>query len=188
MSVTTLNASFDNHLVEAARERDPEAFAALVRPRLDRLMRTARAILGHDADAGDALQDALTRAWQGLPGLRDPDQFDAWLTRIVVNACRTALKRRSRTWVREISLNPEPGPDDPVSRQPGPEGVADRLSVEAAFERLSVDERTILVLHHLEGRSLDEIGTILSIPVGTAKSRLYAARQSLERALQRQHR
>ena len=184
-----MNAQFDNRLVEAARDRDPEAFAVLVRPRLDRLMRTARAILGHDADAGDALQDALTKAWQGLPGLRDPDQFDAWLSRIVVNACRTALKRRSRTWVREISLDPaEPGPDDPVSTLPGPDGVADRLSIEAAFDRLNVDERTILVLHHLEGRSLDEIAAILSIPVGTAKSRLYAARQMLDRALQRQQR
>lgn len=180
-------AQFDSRLVERAKGRDPEAFASLVRPRLDRLMRTARAILGHDADAGDALQDALTRAWQGLPGLRDPDQFDPWLTRIVVNACRTALKRRSRTWVREISLTrDEPGSDDPASSQPGPEGVLARLDIEAAFERLSPDDRTILVLHHLDGRSLDEIALILTIPVGTAKSRLYAARQSLERALRRQ--
>ncbi len=73
----TCPTQFDSRLVERAKGRDPEAFASLVRPRLDRLMRTARAILGHDADAGDALQDALTRAWQGLPGLRDPDQFDA---------------------------------------------------------------------------------------------------------------
>ncbi len=102
-----------------------------------------------------------------------------------------SLKQRSRTWVREISLtrrepDPTPGSDDPASRQPGPEGVIARLELEAAFERLSPDDRTILVLHHLEGRSLDEIAQILAIPVGTAKSRLYAARQSLERALRRQ--
>jgi RNA polymerase sigma factor (sigma-70 family) len=187
MSVTVMPTQFDSRLVERAQGRDPDAFASLVGPRLDRLTRTARAILGHDADAGDALQDALTRAWQGLPGLRDPDQFDAWLTRILVNACRTSLKRRSRTWVREISLTPDaPGSEDPASRQPGPEGVIDRLALEAAFERLGPDDRTILVLHHLEGRSLDEIAQILAIPVGTAKSRLYAARQSLERALRRQ--
>ncbi|MGH2513178.1 MAG: RNA polymerase sigma factor [Candidatus Limnocylindrales bacterium] len=182
-----MTARFDSSLVQRARERDPEAFEGLVRPRLERLRRIAQAILGHDADAGDALQDALTRAWQGLPGLRDPDEFDAWLSRILVNTCRTALKRRARIRLREIDLSPErPGGVNPVSPHVGPEAVLARLELEAAFDRLAADERAILVLHHLDGRPLDEIARILSIPVGTAKSRLYAARRSLERALRSQ--
>jgi RNA polymerase sigma-70 factor, ECF subfamily len=171
-------------LIERASRGDPAAFAALVGPRFDRLARTAAAILGQDADAADAVQEALIRAWQGLPGLRDPDQFDPWLTRIVVNACRTALSRRSRVRIREINLDP----DDPTERHspaggPGPDAVLARLELESAFNRLSPDERTILVLHHLDGRSIEQIALVLAIPAGTAKSRLFSARRALERAL-----
>ena len=63
--------------------------------------------------------------------------------------------------------------------------VVDRGALERAFDRLSIDERTILVLHHLDGRSLASIAAVLKIPEGTAKSRLFKARRSLERALGR---
>ena len=174
-------------LLDRARRRDGDAFAQLVDPRLAGLLRTATAILGHEDDASDALQDALTRAWRGLSGLRDEDRFEAWLTRIVVNECRTALKRRTRTRIREIPVDDGSGTGDPASPRAGvAESVVGRLALEAAFERLSADERTILVLHHLDGRPLDEVAAILGIPVGTAKSRLHAARGSLERNLGRQ--
>ncbi|HEY4189530.1 MAG TPA: sigma factor-like helix-turn-helix DNA-binding protein, partial [Candidatus Limnocylindrales bacterium] len=59
-------------------------------------------------------------------------------------------------------------------------------ALERAFDRLSIDERTILVLHHLDGRPLTSIAAVLGIPEGTAKSRLFHARRSLERALERE--
>ena len=65
-------------------------------------------------------------------------------------------------------------------------GVVDRRALERAFDRLSIDERTILVLHHLDGRPLASIAAVLKIPEGTAKSRLFHARRSLERALDRE--
>ncbi len=64
--------------------------------------------------------------------------------------------------------------------------VVDRRSLERAFNRLSIDERTILVLHHLDGRSVASIAAVLKIPEGTAKSRLFKARRSLERAIERE--
>ena len=67
-----------------------------------------------------------------------------------------------------------------------PAGVVDRRALERAFDRLSIDERTILVLHHLDGRSLVAIAAVLRIPEGTAKSRLFHARRSLERSLERE--
>ena len=69
----------------------------LVRSRIDRLHRTACAILGNEADAHyDATQDAFLSAWQQLPRLRDVEAFDAWLTRIIVNACRMRLRAGRR--------------------------------------------------------------------------------------------
>jgi len=60
------------------------------------------------------------------------------------------------------------------------------MALERAFERLDADARTILVLHHLDGRGLAEVAAVLRIPVGTAKSRLFAARKALERSLERE--
>ena len=70
---------------------------------------------------------------------------------------------------------------------PGPaDEVDERMALERAFERLDVGARSILVLHHLEGRGLAEIASVLAIPLGTVKSRLFAARRALERALERE--
>jgi RNA polymerase sigma-70 factor (ECF subfamily) len=185
--MTVTDGTLRGALLDRARRHDGDAFAELVHPRLAGLLRTATAILGHEEDASDALQDALTRAWRGMSGLRDEDRFDAWLTRILVNECRTALKRRTRTRIREIAVDVGPADREVASRSAAvAESVVGRIALEAAFERLSADERTILVLHHLDGRPLAEVAGLLGIPVGTAKSRLHAARVSLERNLGRQ--
>ncbi len=165
--------------IQAAIEGDTGAFELLMIPRLGRTYRLARGILGVEHDAGDVTQEAWLTAWRQLPALRDPARFDAWLDRIVVNACRMAVRRRGR--VREIPMAPE---FDAPTSSPGPEHLAERDALEAAFGRLSVDHRTILVLHHLEQRPLTAIAEVLTIPVGTAKSRLHAARAALERALE----
>ena len=81
-------------LVERARQGDALAFERLLRDRLDGLFRTAWAILGDESDARDATQDACIAAWRNLPGLREPERFDAWLTRVLVNGCRTRPVRR----------------------------------------------------------------------------------------------
>lgn len=179
-------ANRDGRLIERAQGRDEEAFGVLVRPHLARMLRTATAILGQEGDAADALQDTLVRAWRGLPRLRDTDRFEPWLTRILVNECRSALKRRSRARLREIDVRTGAAePAGPGAADHLADGVVARVTLEAAFERLDTEARAIIVLHHLEGRSVEEIGHLLAIPVGTAKSRLHTARRSLDRALQR---
>jgi RNA polymerase sigma-70 factor (ECF subfamily) len=162
-----------------ARAGDPVAFAALVAPRLERTLRTARAILGNEADARDATQDAFLSAWVNLPKLRDDMRFDAWLQRSLVNRCRDMLRQRHRS--REILM------DAPEGLSPDPSAdVLDRAAVMAAFDRLSLNDRHILVLHHLHDLPLAEVARQLRIPIGTAKSRLHAARRALERALEAQ--
>ena len=83
-------------LVERAKRGDHDAFADLVHPALARLDAAARLILRDPELARDAVQEALIRAWRDLPGLRDPDRFDAWLRRLTVNACLDLLARRRR--------------------------------------------------------------------------------------------
>jgi RNA polymerase sigma-70 factor (ECF subfamily) len=164
-------------LVTRAGHGDRDAFALLIAPRADRLLRTARAILRNETEAHDAAQEALVSAWTNLPRLRDPDRFDAWLTRVLVNACREALRQRHRS--REIDIS---GTDSPVTDSAA--GSVDTAGVRAAFGRLSVEDRTILLLHHLHGLPLEQVARQLQIPVGTAKSRLWSARRALERALE----
>jgi RNA polymerase sigma-70 factor, ECF subfamily len=95
-------------LVGRARQGDLDAFTALVGARLVAMTRTATAILGDEPEAHDAVQEALISIWRELPTLSEPERFDAWAGRILVNACRHALKRRIRVRVREIRLSPEP--------------------------------------------------------------------------------
>ena len=174
----------DRSLVDRARHGDLDAFEEIVHARIDAIYRLSFAIVGDDADARDATQETFVAAWRRIRSLRDPDRFDAWLQRIAVNAARMTLRARGRRRVREI-----PSGDvgalavvaDRGAVEPSERSDAELLGV--ALDRLPVDQRTILVLHHLEGRGVAELAEILEIPVGTVKSRLYTARRALEAAL-----
>jgi RNA polymerase sigma-70 factor, ECF subfamily len=177
----------DRELVEAARRGDRDAFEALVRREVAAVYRTSLAILGNAADAEEATQDAFLSAWRSLGSLRDPDRFDAWFGRIVVNACRMALRRRRG--VREITLEADraaAGVERANEVSADPSAIAvDALAFDRAFERLSVDERQLLTLAYADDRPLEEVGRLLDIPVGTVKSRLSRARSALARLLER---
>jgi RNA polymerase sigma factor (sigma-70 family) len=157
-------------LVERAGRGDHDAFAVLVRRDIARLDAAARLIL-HDPElARDAVQEALVGAWRDLPGLRDPDRFDAWIHRITVRSCLAILRRRRR---RVIEVELTPTTDVPV----GDIGafVVDRDQVERALRRLDPDRRAIVVVHFFLGLPLPETAEALGIPLGTAKSRLHRA-------------
>ncbi len=180
-----MEALTDPERIGRARRGDASAFEALVEARIGPMTRTAMAILGREDEALEAVQDSLIAAWRELAALRDPAAFDAWLTRILVNRCRRGLRRIGTRRVREVPaelMSEDASPHSPDVAA----AVVDRRSLERAFERLSVEERTILVLHHLDGRSVASIAEVLRIPVGTAKSRLFAARAALEGALARE--
>lgn len=182
----------DRSIVEAARGGDRAAFDALARTEVDRVYRLALAITGNEADAADATQEAFVAAWRKLRDLRDPDAFDAWLTRLAVNASRMSLRARRRRFVREIpvaDVDPEAqrsgssGDGAGSAGSPSPDAREDGMDLRAALARLPAEQRSLLALRHLEGRGIAEIAAVLGIPEGTAKSRLFAARRALERAL-----
>jgi len=178
-AVDALPSSAEADLVRRAAQGDSAAFAVLVGTRADRAFRTAQAILGNEPDARDATQEAFVAAWRQLPRLRDAEHFDAWLRRILVNACRTQIRARHR--VREISL------DELPDRSGAGPVAADRVSetdvLGRAFDRLDADKRAILVLHYLRHEPVANIANAMGIPSGTVKWRLHAARGALERAL-----
>lgn len=188
----------ERQLIEQARAGDRAAFEALVRLKVDAVYGTALAILGHEADAQDAAQEAFIAAWRSLAGLRDVEKFEAWFGRIVVNACRMSLRRRRG--VREITvhgsgavdaagaagdgdLSERSGTDRPLADVAASADAFDR-----AFDRLGADERALLVLRHHDELPVADIAARLGIPAGTVKSRLFAARRALERALAREDR
>jgi RNA polymerase sigma-70 factor (ECF subfamily) len=162
-------------LVERARGGDADAFDELARQRIDSVYGTALGILGNPADARDATQEALISAWRSLRSLRDVDRFDAWLHRITVNAVKMVARKRR---VREIQISP----DFQVSDSDSPSAIS-AADFDRAFERLSIDQRALLLEHHLDGCSVAELADRLGIPEGTVKSRLHSARQALELAL-----
>jgi len=176
-----IGPALDRSLIDRARNGDLDAFETIVRARMDAVYRLTSAILGDEADARDAAQETFVLAWREMSRLREPDKFEAWLQRVAVNAARMTLRARGRRRIREIPSSQV----DVLAGHVATDGTAgaDAARLGVALERLDVDQRAILVLHHLDGRPLAELATILDIPVGTAKSRLFAARRALEVAL-----
>jgi RNA polymerase sigma-70 factor, ECF subfamily len=144
---------------------------------MDATYRLCFAILGDEADARDAAQESFVAAWQQIRRLRAVDRFDAWLQRVTVNAARMALRGRGRRRVREI-------PAAMIETLATVAARSDANRLDGALRRLSFDQRSILSLHHLDGRSVAELAEILEIPVGTVKSRLHTARVALQAALE----
>lgn len=169
----------DADLVIRVRRGDREAFTLLASQLADRFLAVARRIL-RDVDlAEDATQQALLAIWRDLPQLRDPERFDAWSHRLLVRACY-AEGRRARRWGPTLQLLPVDEPT--VADQAGT--VIDRDQIERAFRRLSVDHRTVVVLHHYLDLPLERIAEILEVPLGTAQSRLYYAMRGMRAALE----
>jgi RNA polymerase sigma-70 factor, ECF subfamily len=165
-------------LVRLAREGDRDAFDILLTSVIDHLYRIARLILRDFDSAEDAVQEALVRCWRDLPGLRDPDRFDAWLNRLLVHSVTDEARNRRRSVANVRIVRIEPSQSD------GAGALADRDELARVFDRLSIDHRTIVVFHFYLGLTLDEAATTIGIPVGTAKSRLHYATDALRAALE----
>jgi RNA polymerase sigma-70 factor (ECF subfamily) len=165
-------------LVLRASTGDHDAFASLATDAYARLYRTARLILRREDLASDAVQEALTSAWLHIRAVREPERFDAWLNRLVVRACYQELRRAKRGPIEiHVDAIDVPGIDD-SSRS-----FADRDQLEHGFARLSAEHRAVLVIHHYLGLPDAQAATALAVPIGTYKSRLNRAHQSLRAAL-----
>ena len=164
-------------LVLAAQRGDSAAFAGLVRRHQRRAYAVARAIvLSHD-DAEDAVQEGFLHAFRALERFRPEQAFGAWLHRIVANAALDIARRRK---VRDADELPET-----LSSPHRDPAEADelRMRLSQALETLGERQRAVIVLHDVEGYKHAEIGALLGIPEGTARSDLHHARAHLRRQL-----
>lgn len=166
-------------LVDLAIRGDRDAFTALVSASIDRLFAVATLILRDRPTAEDAVQEALTRVWRDLPRLRDANRFDPWMHRILLRACYDQARARNR---RRAEFTLLPASEPTVNDQSG--AIADRDALGRGFRRLSVEHRAALVLRHYSGLSVPDMATAMSVPLGTAKSRLHHAERALRAALE----
>ena len=169
----------DTDLVVRAQHGDEEAFASLAVAVGNRLHAVSHRILRDTYLAEDATQQALLTIWRDLPQLRDPARFDAWSYRLLVRACY-AEGRRVRDWAPNLRLLPV---DEPAVAG-GLNVVVDRDQLERGFQRLSVEHRAVVVLHHYADLPLDQVAEILGVPIGTVRARLFHAMRGLRTALE----
>lgn len=164
----------DAWLVGKARGGDPAAYEALVRRHRVRVYRIALRMLGNHEDAEDVAQDTFVQVWSALAGFVGGAQFTTWLYRIVINRCLNH-KRRPPPPVplRDEDHPAGTGPEDTVVAEHRARATA------AAIAALPADQRTVLVLHQMEGLTYQEVADILKLPEPTVRGRLARARRTL---------
>jgi len=151
---------------------DALTFQAEIR-RIEKLMyRVSMSYLGHAEDAADAVQDTLIRAWEKRNFLSRPEQFKPWVMKILTNQCKDVLRKRRRRSFYPLE-------EDTVSIAP-PEP---RPPVLEAVEALKPEWRIVMVLHYVDGFSVQEIAGALGLPAGTVKTRMRSARKRLKQTL-----
>jgi len=183
MSGATGSRETDGALICRSRRGDLAAFEALYDGYKGQVFRTALAITRDQAAAEDILQECFIRLHRSLDGLDDSQPLAPWLYRVTVNLCYSWMTRQRR-WLHSLEealewlgTLPQPSPSQLVERQ------EIRVAIEQAINSLSLDQRVTLVLHYLNGLSVEEIAAAMNCPVGTVKSRLHYGRNNVRRKL-----
>jgi RNA polymerase sigma-70 factor, ECF subfamily len=170
-------------VAHALADTDVALFNALIAQHAERMVRVAAAIVGI-MDAEDAAQEAIVRAWQAWPTLRDREAFSAWLLRITVNVGRDWLRGRFGAYRRlnESLDEAETEADTPAalfSDDPGASDHAAALDLRSAISQLDAELRAVVALRYFAGLDATEIGAALSIPPATVRTRLRRALRHL---------
>ncbi len=176
----------DKPLVKAAREGDMESFEELVSRHRDKIYARAFSMMRNEEEALDLSQDAWVKAWQRLHQFQGESSFATWMTRIVINLCLDQLRKQKRVRVDSIEqLEEESGgverllPEVAVNPTAGMEKSELRKRIDEAMAKLSVEHRTVLIMHEFEELEYKEIAKRMGCSIGTIMSRLFYARRRM---------
>jgi RNA polymerase sigma-70 factor, ECF subfamily len=181
----------DLSLVRRVQRGDKGAFDALVLKYQHKVVKLVMRYVRNPVEAEDIAQEAFIKAYRALPQFRGDSAFYTWLYRIAINTAKNALVSRDRSPVDfDLDLqNPDESYDMHARLKDSatPEALAltdeIRAVVDSAIEALPEDLRTAIVLRELEGLSYEEIATAMDCPVGTVRSRIFRAREAIDRRL-----
>lgn len=148
---------------------DRQDFCRLAAPLENEMYNIAKAILLYDADCCDVIQNTLFKGYSRLHTLKDEKYFKTWLLRILINECRTMRRRQKRSFAGDGSLLDNLQAAD-----------MDYSELYSCIDCLKDSHRQVIILHYVNGYSIDEISELLKIPAGTVKSRLHHARGQLK--------
>jgi RNA polymerase sigma-70 factor, ECF subfamily len=176
----TVQQIHDEWLVLRCQSGEAAALSELLSRWHDRLIAHARRLMRHDADAADAVQDAMVGIARSIHRLEDPALFGPWAFRIVAHKCADVIKRhqRSRIAAKKARECAAAGPGKPAA-----EGEIARVRL--AIEQLPLASQAILVMRYAREMETAHIAAALGIPEGTVKSRLHHARNELKSVLER---
>jgi len=180
----------DQQLVERVQKGDRSAFDLLVRKYQHRVLKLVSRFVSDAAEAEDVAQEAFIKAYRALPAFRGDSAFYTWLYRIAINTAKNALvsnRRRPVDFDLDLQDPEQYERHARLKEADTPEGVLlteeIRLVVEKALEQLPEDLRTAIVLRELEGLSYEEIAEAMDCPVGTVRSRIFRAREAIDKKL-----
>jgi RNA polymerase sigma-70 factor, ECF subfamily len=180
----------DLSLVRRVQRGDKGAFDALVLKYQHKLVKLVMRYVRNPAEAEDIAQEAFIKAYRALPQFRGDSAFYTWLYRIAINTAKNAVVSRDRSPIEyELDRGNEESYDmqSRMKDAETPEGLVltdeIRSTVNAAIDALPEDLRTAIVLRELEGLSYEEIAATMSCPVGTVRSRIFRAREAIDRRL-----
>ena len=174
--------------IEAARNGDPLAFEQLIHLYEKRVFALTRRMCKNPADAEEAAQETFLAAWQGLKFFRGESSFSTWLYRLASNACVDLLRKEGRHQAAAgPSLNDEEVLLEIQDEAPSPHALAEQAElkeqIEAGLAALPEEYREVLILREIHQQSYDEIAEILSLDLGTVKSRINRGRKQLRKIL-----
>ena len=181
----------DLSLVRRVQRGDKGAFDALVLKYQHKLVKLVMRYVRNPAEAEDIAQEAFIKAYRALPQFRGDSAFYTWLYRIAINTAKNAVVSRDRSPIEyDLDRNSSDESYDMQARMKDPdtpEGLVltdeIRSTVNAAIDALPEDLRTAIVLRELEGLSYEEIATAMDCPVGTVRSRIFRAREAIDKRL-----
>lgn len=180
----------ESTLIEKSIQGDVASFEKLIVKYNRYVYNIAFRMMGNEEDAKDMSQETLIKAFKAIGQFKMEANFSTWLYRITINVCKDELrKRKDNVLSYDAEINDEGTLKDIIKDEnANPILIYEKLelreSIESALNKLSDDNKSVVVLKDLLGYSYEEIGEILQIPIGTVRSRLNRSRSTLKRLLQ----